>query len=340
MSNKDNLEKFVLYKAVISHDFAETTCFLCGAKIVESNETKEHVFPKWLLNHFGLWDKRITLINGTKIPYRSLVIPCCRKCNNEHLSAIEDEVRDSFMAGPEAVQNMDRETLMLWVIKIFYGLVYREIFLPLERRDPKGGNIVTPKDMEQYQLLHYLLQASRFPITFSQMDSDIPASIYVFQLQEPSNPAMRFDYRDSILYRTLYLRMGKVGILASFDMGAQTIEGQNYFPRYQTHQLHPVQFQELGANLFLKASKFNRVPKVFFSESPNGIKFNVLPIAGLSMNPVFESSTPEELVELLMSFHGYPKEAITSEEGRVGTWLRNQDGSFWHMDINKPPWSI
>lgn len=142
------------------------------------------------------------------------------------------------------------------------------------------------------------------------------------------------------MYRTLYLRMGKVGILASFDMGAQAVEGRNYFPKYQNHPLHPVQFQELGANLFLKASKFNRVPKVFFSEGPKGIDFTVMPIAGLSMAPVFESSSAEEIAELLMFFHDYPKEAVMPVEGRVATWLHNEDGSFWHMDINRPPWSI
>lgn len=336
----DGLERLGLYKAIISHDFAETTCFLCGAKVVEGHETKEHVFPKWLLHHFGLWDKLMTLINGTLIPYRSLVIPCCKNCNNNHLSAVEDEVQKKFKAGPEAVQTMDRKVLMLWVLKIFYGLLYRELFLPLDRRDPHLGTIVSQDAMEQYQLLHYMLQACRVPMKFDQIDSDIPASIFVFKLQEPANPHLRFDYKDNIIYRTLYLRMGKVGILASFDMGAQTVEGQSYFPKYQNHPLHPIQFKELGANLFLKASKFNRIPKVMFSESPNGINFSVIPIAGLSMKPVFDEATDEELAQLLMFFLGCPEEAVISAEGRVATWLRNEDGSLWHMDINTPPFTM
>ena len=57
------------------------------------------------------------------------------------------------------------------------------------------------------------------------------------------------------------------------------------------------------------------------------------------MQPVFEKLTPEEMVDMLMFFHGYPKDAITPEDGKVGTWLKSEDGSFWHMDINKPPWA-
>jgi hypothetical protein len=56
----------------------------------------------------------------------------------------------------------------------------------MERRDPAAGSIVTIEDMEQYQLLHYILQASRIPIRFSQLESDIPASVFIFELKRAS----------------------------------------------------------------------------------------------------------------------------------------------------------
>ncbi|MBC3829918.1 hypothetical protein H8K33_00185 [Undibacterium amnicola] len=329
-----------LYDAVRNHDFAENTCFLCGARTGDDDDSKEHVFPKWLLHHFGLWNKRLTLINGTEIPYRMLVIPCCTQCNNTHLSQIENTIRTAFLAGASALRGVDREVLMLWILKIFFGLLYREIFLPMERRDPAAGSIVTTEDMEQYQLLHYILQASRIPIRFSQLESDIPASLFIFELKEPANPNLRFDYKDDVAVNTLYLRMGKVGILAAFDMGAQTFEGSHFFSKYQNHQLHPLQFEELGANLFMKAKKFNRIPKAMIAESPSGIDFQVAPIAGLSTRPVFEKWSSEEMAEMLMFFLGYLREAVMPVEDRLASWLHREDGSFWHMDINVPPWSI
>jgi hypothetical protein len=175
--------KLNLYDAVRNHDFSESTCFLCGTSTSGEKDSKEHVFPKWLLHHFGLWNKRITLINGTQIPYRNLVIPCCRTCNNTHLSKIENAINAAFFSGAKAMKQVDRKILMLWVLKIFFGLLYREIFLPMERQNPTSRSIVTSEDMEQYQLLHYILQASRVPIRFSQLESDIPASIFIFDLR-------------------------------------------------------------------------------------------------------------------------------------------------------------
>lgn len=329
-----------LYKAVREHDFSEKTCFLCGADIGMSLRSREHVFPKWLLHHFGLWDKPMTLLNGTKLTYRQLVVPCCQTCNNECLSEIELEVQSRFSTGADAIASMDRERLLIWVLKVFYGLLYRELFLSLDRRDPGAGAIVSAEDMEQFQMLHFVLQSCRVPMQFSIMESDIPASLFVFKLQEPANPEMRFDYKDDVVNRTLYLRLGEVGILVAFDMGAQTAPGTEFFSKYQTHPLHPIQFEELGANLFMKARVFNRTPKILISESPQGVNFTVLSIGGISTVPIFGTWEAEDMAEMLMFFLGYPLEAVMPVEGRTATWLENSDGSFRVMHMDAPPWTL
>jgi hypothetical protein len=329
-----------LYDAVSTHDFSEDICFLCGYELTVDNRTDEHIFPKWLLHEFDLWDQTLTLLNGTRIPYRRLVIPCCTTCNNEHLSTIEDEVKNKFSVGAKELQSMNRKTLMLWVMKIFYGLLYREIFLSFDRKNPDTGSILTADDMEQYRLLHYMLQATRTPIKFDSSESDIPCSLFVFEVKNPDNKAIRFDYKDDIIHRSLYLRMGHIGILVAFDMGAQNHEGALFFPKYQDKQLHPIQFAELGAYLFIKSQKFRRTPKVMFSEVPKEITFTVTPIAGMSMAPVFDDIEPEELAEAKMFFLNYPKEAVMPAEGKglVATWLHSKDGSFWEMKMDKEPW--
>ena len=65
--------------------FGRSTCFLCARRLGSKNRSDEHIFPKWLQARFDLWNERLTLINGTTIPYRSLVVPCCKICNNHHL---------------------------------------------------------------------------------------------------------------------------------------------------------------------------------------------------------------------------------------------------------------
>lgn len=332
------MSKPSLYNAVRDHDFSETTCFLCGSDVENNLKSREHVFPKWLLHHFGLWDKPMTLLNGTKLAYRQLVIPCCQVCNNECLSDIEQEVQERFIIGAAEVAAMDRERLLVWILKIFYGLLYRELFLSLDRREPGAGNIVSTEDMEQFQLLHLILQSCRVPMRFSIMESDIPASIFVFEVQEPTNEDLRFDYKDDIVNRTMYLRLGGVGILAAFDMGAQTLAGTAFFSRYQGHPLHPVQLGELGANLFMKARVFNRTPKVLIAESPQHVNFSVLSMAGLSSTPVFGTWEAEDMAEMLMFFLGYSLEEVLPVEGRNATWLENSDGSLRFISMDAPPW--
>src|SRR5690606_34752448 len=96
-----------LYSAVATHEFAENVCFLCGSHLADGTATVEHVFPKWLLNEFDLWNVRIQLINGTLIQYKNLVVPCCLTCNSTHLGAVEDAVKTAFSVGVDAFKELD-----------------------------------------------------------------------------------------------------------------------------------------------------------------------------------------------------------------------------------------
>jgi hypothetical protein len=56
-------------------------CFLCGVDLGTANRTREHVLPLWLLNRHGLLNAKLTLLNGTSLPYKQLTIPACLACN-------------------------------------------------------------------------------------------------------------------------------------------------------------------------------------------------------------------------------------------------------------------
>lgn len=63
-------------------------CFLCGNTVSENARTAEHVFPKWMQKEVELWNRNLTLLNGTVIPYRQLTITCCHDCNHFHLGKL------------------------------------------------------------------------------------------------------------------------------------------------------------------------------------------------------------------------------------------------------------
>lgn len=77
-------------------------CFYCGEKL--RRHTEEHVFPLWLQRRFKLQNQTIYLLNGTTIKYSQLKVPCCRKCNNEHLSGLEKRVARHLRLAPKQLK--------------------------------------------------------------------------------------------------------------------------------------------------------------------------------------------------------------------------------------------
>jgi hypothetical protein len=63
-----------LFSAIRGHTFAKDFRFLCGSDFA-SGGTEEHVIPRWVQERFDLWDQKLTLLDGTEIPYRLLFHP-------------------------------------------------------------------------------------------------------------------------------------------------------------------------------------------------------------------------------------------------------------------------
>ena len=90
------------------------------------------------------------LPNGTSIPYRKMVIPCCNDCNNVWLRRLENEVSAAVRSGPDAVAALDQTTLALWMCKIFYGLLFKDLSLAVDRRHPTGQSILDEQILSGY----------------------------------------------------------------------------------------------------------------------------------------------------------------------------------------------
>jgi len=129
-------------------------CFLCGVVLTDQNRTDEHVFPRWLQKDFELWDARLNLLNGTSIPYRQLKIPCCSDCNAGHLGALEQEVQLACRQGPGSFCSLDRSRIYQWLLKMFYGVMFQEVFLVLDRKDPDSGSILPREFFEEFNTCH------------------------------------------------------------------------------------------------------------------------------------------------------------------------------------------
>lgn len=287
------------YQGSRDQAFVKDKCFLCGTLLDEKNRTDEHVFPKWLLRRCELWNQKLTLQNRTLIPYAQVKIPCCFICNNIHLSPIEERVRQAFHAGPDAVRGLDRTDLFVWLSKIYYGLLFLELFLVADRTDPAAGNIMVPEWVAGFKMHHMLMQVARRVVSWPP--SDFPASIFVFECQAPNDAQKSFDYGDSLYFPFLSIRVGNVGIVASLqDWGSMenTIEIPMFNVARQT-PLHPQQWQQIHAMGFYMSSLFDRTPRHITLERGSHIEIVTLPIAGVSGKPLFREFVLEDYATVL-----------------------------------------
>ncbi len=186
-------------------------CFLCGKQ--GGKITQEHVFPKWLQRRFELWNQKIDLLNETYIQYRNLRIPCCSICNNEDLSRLESTVSSAVDAGYEACLALDEAIWHLWVGKLFYGILRKEISLLRNRACPNEGPIISAQTLKSFSNLHLFLQGIRGLHDFCE---DRPYSVLVCNLHD-LGPRRNYFFRDSLPCMTSSIRMGEVGIVVVFE---------------------------------------------------------------------------------------------------------------------------
>jgi len=302
--------------------FTDDRCFLCGKKL--KTKTAEHVFPKWLLNEYDLWNQKIFLLNGTTINYWQLTIPCCEECNNIYLSKVENQIKKSYFKGFNDFVKVGKLVVYQWIGKIFYGLLFRELSLSLERTDPEKGSITNPDLLKDFKTFHFFLQSIRAPFEFVNFK---PWSIFILNLHIDDNFS-QFDYRDSFIFMTFSIRMGNIGIVACLrDNGAQNDLLQDYYRKLQKIKLHPIQFDELCAKVTYKSSLFNRNPKYMTIMSENkeeATKVITFPLQGLSSKPVYDDWIQKEYARYLANFlkaYNVEFDVLFKEPNQVMTFI-------------------
>jgi hypothetical protein len=308
--------------------FSEDNCFYCGETL--HRRTREHVFPLWVQRRFGLTNQTITLLNGTRIKYSNLTVPCCHTCNTVHLSQLEKKVKEYLFDSPIAVARRHAGDILTWTLKILLGIIYSERLLPANRRNPSDGPILPTELWDAFTITHLLIQGLRIPIHFTaEGKRRIPGSIAIFNIDESDEDPAPFDFRDEVRLLSVFIRLGSRGILASADGGAVDIDFGAQLRSEAPRKLHPVQFREFGATWFYKSSLLNRRPKylMFEHQEVPGVNVMQLPLAGLSDKPVFDEWHHPDYAQFLSFFTGFPLEIIApGDRSRVMQWRRDQDG--------------
>lgn len=301
-------------------------CLLCGTDTTFS-PSEEHVFAKWLQHEFKLWDKNVFLLNGTSIPYRNLVVPCCAPCNTAHLSKLENAVYEAFQRGPDAFMALDERVLFPWVAKMFFGLLYKELSLSLDRSVPGKGTIVTEELLNAYAAFHQLLQSARLPTEFIEGK---PWSLFLTRVHRREGE--EFNFHDDVDLTCFMIRMGSVGVIASlYDNGATGQFWQDLYQKTRGAALEPIQFDEFAAMVFYSRRLLNRTPKtitILHDSETARPQVVSLPYLGFSAKPIFDEWTARHYATVLLSFMskwGYRLNDLYVPPNQVRSWIYGPD---------------
>jgi len=313
--------------------FSLDECFLCARSLKEFGSSSEHVFPRWLQARFNLWDQKLILLNGSSIPYRYLTVPCCDECNRYQLAPIESIISRAVDAGYSEIRRLPIKVLYLWLGKIFYGILYKELFLAMERGDPDLGSILPTSALAEFDSLLFFLHEARGlvePVDFSA------ASIKTFQTQVPDFVNLQWDFSDNIETQFIACRMGHVGVIGILQDGGVHQSFMEDLSFLDGIPLHPIQFAEICARFSYLSSLVQRTPKwVTMGGSPH--QTIQLPLGGFSLKPWFAEWDPHIYAQFLSHYLGYPLEMLFRAPDQVATFLRDDSGNPLFIDFEEKP---
>src|SRR5579872_731344 len=276
-------------------------CFICGARPGSVEFNNEHVVPQWLLRHHDLFDRRLTLTNGTTIPYSQCTVPCCLQCNEFLGATLEAPIKDVLTAGyertAEFLENGGNWDLFVWLALLFIKthLKDKRLRLSRDRRDPdyKIG------DLYEWGTLHHIHCVARSPYSKCTLDSKIHGSLFI--APAANGPGVEpFDYCDLYDGKTVLLRVAGTCIVAVLNDSCVAMNMLDETLKKIAGPLSPLQHRELAAHLSYANSKFEPRPQFYteFDGSADRIRMS----ADLPKEIKDVKFVPEEFGRIMASF--------------------------------------
>ncbi|MCC3156537.1 hypothetical protein LJ737_04765 [Hymenobacter sp. 15J16-1T3B] len=249
-----------LYDPFARMQLLAPACFLCGAPVDPARDNVP-VFAPWLTERYGLADREIRLLDQSTSTFRELTIPCCPRCHQQHVNALESRVEAATAADPAGLRQLDEQTLFLWLGKMFYGIFVGELAREQEPlikpRYPLAENRTL---FSRFRSFFQVLQALRVPM---QYDDFVPGSMFILDVElGPDEPD--FAYEDDLATMVFSIRLGRVaviGCLLDNDMLRHVME--RVYHDAQARPLHPVQLAEFKARVYYGAYLLSAIPEYF-----------------------------------------------------------------------------
>jgi hypothetical protein len=332
MKNHDNYVMQLVQRATSSETIEGKRCFACGG--TPSTGQGEHVVPLWLQRRFGLLDQRLTLLNGTMLPYRKITVPCCQACNNGFLRDIENGIIEILDRSGEFT-DADRLILAQWLCKMFLGILIKESALSVDRRDPLKGSIVPPEMLEEFHHAQLLLQSTRKQTVFRCLHGAFPCTIYAYRILDTAGFG-DFDLSTHFGGQSIAVRVGNLGAIFVNDGGLQMHAGAKGPMALEGLKLHPLQFSEVAARAHYKASLCDATHQYTSWENPTSLNVEQISVRPASRTrlpsgeiQIFRPWNNAECAELMVRYCGWNFKDVYDEESReLSTILVDGDGNL------------
>lgn len=311
-----------LYNPFADFRFDNKTCFLSG----EPATVQTQVFPAWLMRRFGLEDKPLKLLDESIRTYESFRLPCTEAVAG-HIDALEATVEQAFVAGYDAVSQLDKVTLFQWIAKLVYGMVFNEIQTGVRQHALSGEAMNFSQVLvHKFRNLHLMLQSVIRPMQF---DGAQPFTIAVTRVD---NEEGAFSYRDEINTLVFSLRMQDFGIIACLqDNGANGIYHADYLEKTDGQLLHTIQFEELCARVFYSAYLFARLPEYTVVPTAHTVYVEPMSSSDAGVRPVFDPwqvKTYGQVLENLWKPWGYTLFEIIKDPEHPMSFLLDENGEL------------
>jgi hypothetical protein len=303
------------YRNFSEETFSDESCFLCG-KYCDS-KTAEHIFPKWLQHKFKLWDKKLIISNGTNVPYRNLTVPCCSKCNNVHLSQMEEKFKLLLDKSFQELTFEDEKTIFQWTAKILYATRYKELSLLVDRANPNLGKIISPEELESYSSLHLFLQSIRFKTQFNEPR---PWSIFIFPCKDEE-----FWYHNNTQALCLSMKFGEIAITIVYEENNLISDFMAPLKDLYKIKLSFPQYLEATAHIFYSGMLKEKVPHYLSSFNQNTELLIVDTVGSLNSRKWIDKEFASVLDFMLFSCGIDIGSSVLQPEGLVTSFLIDEN---------------
>ncbi|CEO33246.1 hypothetical protein [Paraclostridium sordellii] len=190
-------------------DWLENRCIMCRSILTEDNDTDEHIYPKWLLRKYNMFNKKLTLPNGNSMFYHKWIVKCCKECNGGNMSDMEEVIKKAVNKGYESFKDTNEEIIVWWLMKIYYAKIHKETMMKVNMADINSKKIIESEAFIKYDPIFMYMNSLFKGIKFQKK----PYELFIFKTENEDI----FDYIDDITTNTVFMRLNDILIVCRFN---------------------------------------------------------------------------------------------------------------------------